>query len=51
MFQLQPSAMRIVRAEVEERSITLVRVGQKVEIVPESDQKSTYVGESSASRV
>jgi HlyD family secretion protein len=45
MFQLQPSAMRIVRAEVEERSITLVHVGQKVEIVPESDQKAAYVGE------
>ncbi len=45
MFQLQPSAMRIVRAEVEERSITQVTVGQKVEIVPESDQKSTYSGE------
>jgi multidrug resistance efflux pump len=30
--------MRIVRAEVEERSITLVKAGQKVEIVPESDQ-------------
>lgn len=45
MFQLQPEAMRIVRAEVEERSITHVKVGQKVEIVPESDQASTYAGE------
>lgn len=45
MFQLQPDAMRIVRAEVEERSITQVKVGQKVEIVPESDQASTYAGE------
>ncbi len=45
MFQLQPDAMRIVRAEVEERSITQVKVGQKVEIVPESDQSSTYTGE------
>lgn len=45
MFQLQPAAMRIVRAEVEERSINQVQVGQKVEIVPESDQKSTYAGE------
>jgi HlyD family secretion protein len=44
MFQLQPNAMRIVRAEVEERSITFVRVGQKVEIVPESDQTSSYPG-------
>lgn len=45
MFQLQPDALRIVRAEVEERSITQVKVGQKVEIVPESDQKTTYPGE------
>lgn len=45
MFQLQPDTLRIVRAEVEERSITQVKVGQKVEIVPESDQKATYPGE------
>lgn len=45
MFQLQPASLRIVRAEVEERSITLVKVGQKVEIVPESDQQKTYAGE------
>lgn len=44
MFQLQPDTQRIVRAEVEERSITLVKVGQEVEIVPESDQESTYKG-------
>ena len=45
MFQLQPDSLRIVRAEVEERSITLVKVGQKVEIVPESDQQKSYVGQ------
>lgn len=45
MFQLQPNTRRIVRAEVEERSITQVKVGQKVEIVPESDQKASYPGE------
>lgn len=44
MFQLQPDAMRIVRAEVEERSLTQVRVGQGVEIVPESDQDTSYPG-------
>lgn len=44
MFQLQPNSMRIVRAEVEERSLTLVRVGQLVEIVPESDQDTAYPG-------
>jgi HlyD family secretion protein len=45
MFQLQPDSLRIVRAEVEERSINQVKVGQKVEIVPESDQQKTYAGE------
>ncbi|HOY77081.1 MAG TPA: efflux RND transporter periplasmic adaptor subunit [Hyphomonadaceae bacterium] len=45
MFQLQPESKRIVRAEVEERSISLVKAGQKVEIVPESDQAKTYPGE------
>ena len=45
MFQLQPDSLRIVRAEVEERSITLVKVGQKVEIVPESDQQKSYGGQ------
>ena len=45
MFQLQPDSQRIVRAEVEERSVNEVKVGQKVEIVPESDQKSSYPGE------
>lgn len=45
MFQLQPDSLRIVRAEVEERSIGLVKVGQKVEIVPESAQSTTYPGE------
>ena len=45
MFQLQPAAQRIVRAEVEERSINAVKVGQKVEIVPESDQEAKYPGE------
>lgn len=44
LFQLQPEAQRIVRAEVEERSIGDVKVGQKVEIVPESDQSKTYPG-------
>lgn len=45
MFQLQPDSLRIVRAEVEERSITLVKTGQKVEIVPESDQQKSYSGQ------
>ncbi|MBI1340814.1 efflux RND transporter periplasmic adaptor subunit [bacterium] len=44
LFQLQPDAQRIVRAEVEERSLTAVSVGQAVEIVPEADQLSSYPG-------
>ncbi|HVY87314.1 MAG TPA: efflux RND transporter periplasmic adaptor subunit [Hyphomonadaceae bacterium] len=44
MFQLQPDSQRIVRAEVEERSLNQVKVGQSVEIVPESDQEKSYPG-------
>ncbi|MDZ4760985.1 MAG: HlyD family efflux transporter periplasmic adaptor subunit [Alphaproteobacteria bacterium] len=44
LFQLQPDTQRIVRAELEERSLSLVSAGQKVEIVPESDQTATYPG-------
>lgn len=45
MFQLQPDAQRIVRAEVAEQSIGDVRKGQQVEIVPEADQSMSYPGE------
>src|SRR5262249_37789091 len=44
MFQLQPHTARIVRAELEERSLGAVRVGMRVEIVPESDQTHAYPG-------
>jgi HlyD family secretion protein len=44
MFQLQPRAPRIVRAELEERSLREVRPGMRVEIVPEADQSRTYQG-------
>jgi HlyD family secretion protein len=44
MFQLQPRAPRIVRAELEERSLREVRPGMAVEIVPEADQSRTYQG-------
>jgi HlyD family secretion protein len=44
MFQLQPRAPRIVRAEVEERSLGQIQVGMAVEIVPEADQSKTYHG-------
>lgn len=44
MFQLQPDAQRIVRAEVAEQSIGEVSRGQRVEIVPEADQSQSYAG-------
>jgi HlyD family secretion protein len=44
LFQLQPDSMRIIRAELEERSLSFVSVGQLAEIVPESDQAKTYPG-------
>jgi HlyD family secretion protein len=44
MFQLQPHAARIVRAELEERSLTQVHPGMRVEIVPEADQSRSYPG-------
>jgi HlyD family secretion protein len=44
MFQLQPHTQRIVRAELEERSLNAVRIGMRVEIVPEADQTRSYPG-------
>jgi HlyD family secretion protein len=44
MFDLEPDAARIVRAEIVEASIPAVSVGQEVEIVPEADETKTYVG-------
>lgn len=44
LFQLQPRADKIVRAEVEERSLTAIKIGQKVEIVPEADQSQVFNG-------
>src|SRR6185295_2795561 len=44
MFQLQPRTPHIVRAELEERSLTSVHAGMRVEIVPEADQSQTYPG-------
>ncbi len=44
LFQLQPDTQRIVRAEVEERSLAEVFAGQAVEIVPESDQDAAFPG-------
>ena len=44
MFQLQPAANRIVRAELEERSLSAIAVGMRVQIVPEADQTKSYDG-------
>jgi HlyD family secretion protein len=44
MFQLQPRTARIVRAELEERSLGAVHPGMRVEIVPEADQAHAYPG-------
>jgi len=44
MFDLEPNADRIVRAEIVESDIPNVREGQEVEIQPESDPNKVYVG-------
>ncbi len=45
MFDLEPDAPRIVRAEIVEADIPNIAVGQKVEISPEGDPSKVYVGE------
>jgi HlyD family secretion protein len=45
MFDLEPNAPRIVRAEIAEAALPNVAVGQAVEITPEADPKTVYVGE------
>ena len=44
MFDLEPAAARIVRAEVTEAQLPLVVIGEAVKIVPESDQSKAYAG-------
>lgn len=44
MFDLEPNAARIIRAEIVEASIPAVAVGQEVEIVPEADETKIYTG-------
>jgi HlyD family secretion protein len=44
MFDLEPNAQRIVRAEIVESAIPVVFVGQDVEIVPEADATRVYTG-------
>ena len=44
MFDLEPAAARIVRAEVTETALSSVTLGQTVRITPESDQSKAYPG-------
>lgn len=44
MFDLEPRAPRIVRAEIPESGLGAVSVGQSVEIVPEFASDKVYVG-------
>lgn len=44
MFDLEPDAPRIVRAEIVESDIPNVTTGQAVEIQPEGDPSKVYVG-------
>jgi HlyD family secretion protein len=44
MFDLEPKAPRIVRAEIPEASLGNVSIGQIVEIVPEFAQDKSYPG-------
>jgi HlyD family secretion protein len=44
MFDLEPHAARIVRAEIGEASIPSVSIGQEVELTPEADPTKVYVG-------
>ncbi|MFN3513311.1 MAG: HlyD family secretion protein [Phenylobacterium sp.] len=45
MFDLEPDAPRIIRAEIAEGSLANVAIGQAVQISPESDPAKTYKGE------
>lgn len=44
MFDLEPDAPRIARAEIVESDIPNVTTGQQVEITPEGDPSKVYVG-------
>ncbi len=44
MFDLEPDAPRIARAEIVEADIPNITVGQAVEITPEGDPSKVYVG-------
>jgi len=44
MFDLEPHAGRIVRAEIAEGSLSFVNIGQSVQMSPESDPTKVYPG-------
>jgi HlyD family secretion protein len=44
MFDLEPRAPRIVRAEIAEAALPNVDIGQEVELAPESDDRKVYIG-------
>lgn len=44
MFDLEPDAPRIVRAEIPEAAVPNVAVGQEVEITPEADETRVFTG-------
>ncbi|MEI8245987.1 MAG: HlyD family efflux transporter periplasmic adaptor subunit [Lentisphaerota bacterium] len=44
LFLFVPDAPFIVRAEVEEKFIKMIKPGVKVDIVPDSDESKTYAG-------
>ena len=44
MFDLEPDAPRIVRAEIVESDIPNITIGQAVEISPEGDATKVYIG-------
>ena len=44
MFDLEPDAPRIVRAEIVEADIPNITIGQQVEISPEGDTTKIYIG-------
>jgi HlyD family secretion protein len=45
MFDLEPTAQRIVRAEIAEAALPLVNVGQQAELTPEADSSKVFHGQ------
>ena len=45
MFDLEPKAQRLVRAEITELALPYVQIGQSVQMSPEADPSKTYTGQ------